>query len=147
MSALAVTGFDRAVVEPFDWDALDPWRTLEAASPHLLNVRGRTSEISPLDVSDQPDIAQVVEMVTEALNRREDDSGDPNTWADEFDGPPPPTIADNKALREEFGYGLKEAKKLVDTGDVVASRLSKDPADRVVKSLASLGAEARAVRR
>jgi ribosomal protein L7/L12 len=146
VSALAATGFDRDLVEQFNWNALDPWRTLEAASPRLLNVRGRTSEIAPLDLSGQPDIALVVHMVAEALNRKDEDR-DSNTWAVELGGPPRQKIPVIKALREEFGYALREAKELVDSGGVVATGLSHDHAEQVARTLTSLGAEAEVISR
>ena len=51
LSALTVTGFDRAHVDQFNWDRLDAWRTVEAATPALMNRRGRTGELAPLDLT------------------------------------------------------------------------------------------------
>jgi len=70
LSALTVTGFDRAHVDQFNWDRLDPWRTVEAATPALMNRRGRAGELAPLDLTNEPDIARVVAQVAEALDLR-----------------------------------------------------------------------------
>jgi flagellar hook assembly protein FlgD len=60
MSAVAATGFTREMVERFNWERLDPWATIEAANPSLVNRRGRTGELAPLDLTHEPEIATVL---------------------------------------------------------------------------------------
>lgn len=70
ISAIAVTGFDKALVDEFNWDRLDPWRTIEAATPALINRGGRAGELAPLDLTSEPDIASVVKQVAQVLDLR-----------------------------------------------------------------------------
>jgi flagellar hook assembly protein FlgD len=60
MSAVAATGFTRETVSKFNWERLDPWATIEAATPSLVNRRGRTGELAPLDLTHEPEIATVL---------------------------------------------------------------------------------------
>jgi flagellar hook assembly protein FlgD len=60
LRAVALTGFDREHVESFNWQLLDPLATIEAARPSQMHRRGRTGELVPLDLSDEPDIARVL---------------------------------------------------------------------------------------
>jgi flagellar hook assembly protein FlgD len=60
LRAVAANGFDRGQVERFNWERLDPLATIEAANPSLIKRRGRTGELAPLDLTDEPDIATVL---------------------------------------------------------------------------------------
>jgi hypothetical protein len=64
---LCLAAFQRALVERFDWKRLDPLKTVEAATPCLLNRRGSTGELAPLDLTDEPDVAAVLRGFSEML--------------------------------------------------------------------------------
>jgi flagellar hook assembly protein FlgD len=101
MSAVAATGFTRETVGKFNWERLDPWATIEAANPSLVNRRGRTGELAPLDLSQEPGIATVLVTCAELLGVEVDPSVRipagvtphlPDTTADAEASPaPPPT--------------------------------------------------------
>jgi flagellar hook assembly protein FlgD len=60
LSAIAVTGFEREQVERFNWERLDPLATIQAATLCMLNPKGRTGELAPLDLRHEPEIATVL---------------------------------------------------------------------------------------
>jgi hypothetical protein len=72
VTALALVVFGRPLVERFDWNRLDPLRTLELGDPCLLARRGRTGELAPLDLSGEPEIAAVLESFADMLELRID---------------------------------------------------------------------------
>jgi hypothetical protein len=63
-----LAAFHRALVERFDWTRLDPVKTVEAATPCLLNRRGSTGELAPLDLTDEPDVGAVLQTFSEMLD-------------------------------------------------------------------------------
>jgi len=67
VAPLSLAGFNRDLVEQFNWTRLDPLRTLEAVSPSLLNRRGATGELAPLDLSAEPELAAVLRTFAEML--------------------------------------------------------------------------------
>ena len=72
LSALAATGFARVEVDGFEWERLEPRATLALASPCLLNPKGRTAELAPLDLSHEPEIAAVLGACVAMLDARID---------------------------------------------------------------------------
>jgi len=67
VTALCAVAFDRPLVDRFDWSRLDPLRTLELGEPCLWNRGGRTAELAPLDLTGEPEIAQVLETFADML--------------------------------------------------------------------------------
>lgn len=72
VTVLCAVAFDRPLVEQFRWDRLDPLRTLELGHPCVWNRVGRTAELAPLVLSDEPQIAQVLKTFADMLDLRVD---------------------------------------------------------------------------
>jgi hypothetical protein len=66
--ALFAGRFPRALLNGARWDAIDLARVLDEVSDALLKRRGRTNELVPLDLDDEPDLAEVVGQVQQALS-------------------------------------------------------------------------------
>jgi hypothetical protein len=69
---LCLVALDRALGEQFDWDRLDPFRTLELGAPCLWNRVGRAGELAPLNLTGEPEIADVLRTFAEMLDLRVD---------------------------------------------------------------------------
>ncbi len=65
--ALFAGRFPRTLLEGARWDAIDLARVLDEVPDALLNRRGRTGELAPLDLDDEPELAEVVSHVQRAL--------------------------------------------------------------------------------
>lgn len=63
LSAIYAARFRREPLQRWTWPRVDPTEALLAASDAMLQRKGATQEIMPLDLSDEPDLAAVVERL------------------------------------------------------------------------------------
>lgn len=66
--ALFAGRFPRTLLDEVRWEAIDLARVLDEVPDALLKRRGRTNELAPLDLDDEPDLAEVVGHVQQALS-------------------------------------------------------------------------------
>src|SRR5207249_3266457 len=64
---LCLVAFQRKLFDRYDWTRLDPLKTVEAATPCMLNRRGSAGELAPLDLTDEPDVARVLRSFARML--------------------------------------------------------------------------------
>jgi hypothetical protein len=67
VAPLCLAAFERRLVDRYEWERLDPFKTVEAATPSLLNRRESASELAPLDLTDEPDVAGVLRTFAHML--------------------------------------------------------------------------------
>jgi hypothetical protein len=60
LAAVAAAGFDRRTIDNYNWTRLDALATLQAGTPSLLNPKGRTQELAPLDLHAETEIGLVL---------------------------------------------------------------------------------------
>jgi hypothetical protein len=65
--ALFAGRFPRTLLDDVHWNAIDLARVLDEVPDALLRRRGRTGELAPLDLADEPDLAEIVGHVQQAL--------------------------------------------------------------------------------
>jgi ribosomal protein L7/L12 len=171
LSALVLCGFERSTVERFNWERLNPLTTLEAGDPFVINRKGRTGDLAPLDLTDEPDIAAVLtsfaEMLDLAIDPRmkmpddalqttrpaptaepprrllavRDAEGMPDTFGVLLRDPGK-AIGTIKILRERTGLSLRDAKSRVEAGGVIAHHLELADATSLSAALNAAGARA-----
>jgi len=82
VTLLAVANEDREVLTPLycgsfsrdwyrsaDWANLHPFWALTDAAESLINVRGRTEQLHPLALGNEPEVAAVVEQIAAGLGK------------------------------------------------------------------------------
>ena len=68
LSCLYCGRFKRGRFERLDWSRSDPLTEISLVPQALIERKGRTAEVVPLDLSDAPDLAAVVRDAAEALD-------------------------------------------------------------------------------
>jgi hypothetical protein len=63
LSAIYAARFRREPLQRWTWPRVDPTEALLTAPDAMLRRKGTTQEIMPLDLSDEPDLAAVVERL------------------------------------------------------------------------------------
>jgi hypothetical protein len=59
--------FERSRFKQLDWSQIDPLAKILNASDALIQRKGRTAEVAPLNLSDVPDLAAILRSAAEAL--------------------------------------------------------------------------------
>lgn len=67
LSCLYCGQFERSRLEQIDWSRIDPLAELTSVPGALIERKGRTAEISPLNLSEVPDLAVLLRSVAEKL--------------------------------------------------------------------------------
>jgi hypothetical protein len=60
----------RELIEPADWQRIDLVRVLDEVPGALMRRSGRAGELQPLDLSDEPELAAVVEQIEAGLGQK-----------------------------------------------------------------------------
>ena len=67
LSCLYCGRFERSRFKQLDWSQIDPLAKILNASDALIQRKGRTAEVAPLDLSDVPDLAAILRSAAGAL--------------------------------------------------------------------------------